>query len=193
MDAAEVDRFSRRTKTLEVEPLADGRIRFETSLLDQSFGGTYEDPEQSSVVLHDFIIEGTATGAELILESLDVRAVAHPFPQCPFVLPATQNLIGLSLISGWRQDILSRFRGSAGCTHVTSLLLGLAEVTTLVYFQRANELRAYGPKTRASGEWIAGSLELGHGLRGACHALDDGGTVIRRAETFLERAQSGTQ
>jgi Protein of unknown function (DUF2889) len=190
MDPAEISRFSRRTKTLEVEPLADGRIRFETSLVDQSFGGSYEDQGPGSAVLHHFTMTGTAAGDQLILETLEVRAEAHPFPQCPFILPATRNLIGLSLASGWRHDVLSRFRGSTGCTHVTTLLLGLVEVTTLAFFQRANELRPYGPKARASGEWIAGSLELGIPLAGACHVLDEGGTVIRRAQGQLDRARS---
>jgi len=187
MDPSEVERFSRRTKTLEVEPLSQGRIRFESSLVDQSFGGDYEQAEATSLVVHQFVMDGIASGDDLKLEALSVRAEAHPFPQCPFILPVVEDLIGLSLLSGWRQKILERFRGSAGCTHVTTLLLGLSEVTTLVYFQRMNAHQAYGPRSRASGEWIATSLDLGQSLRGACHVLDTGGSVVRRADAVRER------
>jgi hypothetical protein len=191
MEFPEVARFSRRTKTLDVAPLEDGRIRFETSLVDRSFGGAYEPPDCDSLVLHDFRMEGTASGADLILETLSVRAEAHPFPQCPFIIPATEDLVGHSLLSKWRSNVLERFRGTSGCTHVTTLLLGLSEVTTLMYFQRMNEHRVYGPKTRASGEWIAGSLDLGQTLQGACHVLAAEGPVVRRAESFRERRDHG--
>jgi hypothetical protein len=189
MDPGEVDRFSRRTKTLDVELLPEGRVRFETALVDQSFGGTYEEPDARTSVVHRFIMGGVLVGDDLVLESLDVTAETHPFPQCPFILPATQRLIGLSLRSSWRQTILSNFKGRTGCTHVTTLLLGLSEVTTLVLFQRANEVAAYGPRARASGAWIGRNLALGHDLSGACHALDAGGVVMSRAENYLRSRQ----
>lgn len=191
MDFPEVARFNRRVKTLDVAPLENGGLRFETSLVDRSFGGAYEQPDCDSLVLHDFRMKGTASGADLILETLSVRAETHPFPQCPFIIPATEHLIGRSLVSGWRSNVLERFRGTSGCTHVTTLLLGLSEVTTLMYFQRMNEHRVYSPKTRASGEWIAGSLDLGQSLQGACHVLDTEGPVVRRAESFRDRRDQG--
>lgn len=186
MDPDDVARFNRRTKVLDVEPLADGGVRFETSLVDRSFGGDYESGADDSLVVHHFVMEGVARGDGLHLESLAVRAEEHPFPQCPFILPATSRMIGVSLLSGWRTNVLENFRGASGCTHVTTLLLGLAEITTLLYFQRMNEHGPYGPKARASGEWIGRSLDLGQPLEGACHVLDTDGVVLRRAGSFRE-------
>jgi hypothetical protein len=177
------DRFSRRTKTLDVRPLGDGRFAFESSLVDRSFGGRYEIEDVPSVVVHQFVIEGIVD-AELALEALRVRAEEHPFPQCPLIIPATRKLLGLRLTSSWRRNVLDRFGGSAGCTHVTTLLLGLSEVTTLIYFQQSNEHAAYGPIGRASGAWVADSLDLGQSLGDACHVLAKDGQVLKRAEHF---------
>jgi hypothetical protein len=178
------ERFSRRTKTLQVTPLPDGDFAFSTTLVDESFGGTYEESGRDSTVVHQFTIEGRITGADLRLDSLEVRADEHPFAQCPLVFSATGQLVGESLLSGWRRNVLDRFGRAAGCTHVTTLLLGLSEVTTLIYFQRMNRLAPYGPGTRGSGAWIAGSLDQGATLSGACHVLTVDGEVLRRAEEY---------
>src|SRR5215471_358111 len=119
-------RFGRRTKTLEVTALGDGRYEFEAVLLDESCGGRYEAQARDRITIHHFVITGTAAGPALQLQSLRVRAEEHPFPQCPFVIPAAERLIGSSLLSGWRKDVLDGLGGSAGCTHITTLLLGLA-------------------------------------------------------------------
>jgi len=180
-------RFGRRTKTLEVTAHGDGRYEFEAVLLDESYGGRYEEQARDRITIHHFIITGTVAGPALQLQSLRVRAEEHPFPQCPFVIPAAERLIGSSLLSGWRKDVLDGLGGSAGCTHITTLLLGLAEVATLVYFQQVNDSVDYGPAVRARGEWIAANLSAGHNLAGACHVLDPGGPVIGAAQGYLER------
>jgi hypothetical protein len=185
-------RSNTRTKTLRVTPLPTGGIAFEAELRDESAGGHYESPQATSALVHCFVIEGTAAGEDLRIQSIQVRAVQHPFRQCPFVLPRVQDLVGVSLLSGWRRTILDSFRGTAGCTHVTTLLLGLSEVTTLVYFQQMNELASYGPETRASGEWLAGGLSRGQRFDDACHVLAAGGPVLSDAEDFRNRRDSAT-
>ncbi|ANQ75612.1 DUF2889 domain-containing protein [Rhodococcus qingshengii] len=176
-------RRSRRTKCLEVEPEGGDSFTFTASLLDESFHGDYEVPGDSRII-HHFGISGRINGNDLHLTALDVEAKTHPFPQCPFIIPASMDLIGHSLMSGWRRRVLDRLGGSAGCTHVTTLLLGLSEVTTLIYFQRMNRTATYGPDSRASGEWIGASLDFAPQLGGACHALAPEGAVIRQAERF---------
>jgi hypothetical protein len=186
-----VEPFSRRTKTLQVKPLPNGEFAFSTTLLDESIGGNYEESERDFAVVHRFTIEGTISGADLRLESLEVRAEKHPFEQCPLVLPAAQQLVGLSLLSGWRRSVLDRLGRTAGCTHVTTLLLGLSDITTLVYFQRMNRLAPYGPGTRASGKWIAGGLDQGANFDEACHVLRADGDVLRQAENYRRGGASG--
>jgi Protein of unknown function (DUF2889) len=191
MPEPDMPRRGRRTKTLDVFPEAGDTWWFHGALVDESFGGVYEDAA-GTVTVHDFSMTGRVTGDDLRLTELDVTAREHPFPQCPFVLPAAGRLIGSSLASGWRRTVLDQYRGAAGCTHVTTLLLGLSEIVTLVFFQRMNEHAAYGPRSRESGEWIAGSAKFAPDLRGACHALSADGPVIRQAELHVrERGTAG--
>jgi hypothetical protein len=178
-------RRSRRTKQLDLEPEADGSYTFRASLVDESFNGDYES-DGTSLVIHQFVVDGRVSD-DFALLGLSVGAEEHPFPQCPFVLPAAEDLVGETLAAGWRRTVLDTFGGAAGCTHVTTLLLGLSEVVTLIYFQRMNQGAVYGPHSRASGQWIAGSLELAPDLGGACHALVEDGPVLRQARRFQQR------
>jgi hypothetical protein len=171
---------STRRRDFEIVPIGEDTYGFTASLVDRSFGGEYE-PGVESVLMHHFTATGRLGGPDLELLELDIDADRHPFPMCPLVLPAAQQLVGLPIANGWRRQVLDRFGGERGCTHVTTLLLTLSELTTLVYFQRMNARSTYGPKGLAGGEWMATGLAVVPGLVNACHALVADGPVVRRA------------
>ncbi|MGW3472670.1 DUF2889 domain-containing protein [Saccharopolyspora sp. NPDC000995] len=183
----ETRRSTRRDRSLEVEPLADGGFAFEARLTDSSFGGHHDPPCQTATI-HDFRVTGVVEGEELRLNSLNVEALTHPYPQCPFIIPACDELVGASLTSGWRAAVLDRLRGPAGCTHVVSLLLSLTELTTLTFFLRINETVPYGAAQRADGRWNAAGLDVVPTLGGACHVLMPDGPALTRAR---ERRDTG--
>lgn len=173
-------RTTRRDRTLEVEPLANGGFAFEARLTDTSQGGHHEPPSETATI-HEFRVTGEVQGADLRLTALEAEALTHPYPQCPFTIPACADLVGSSLSSGWRSSVLDRLRGPAGCTHLVSLLLSLTELTTLTFFLKINETVPYGPAQRADGTWNAAGLDAVPTLAGACHVLVDDGPVLARA------------
>lgn len=163
-------RTMRRDRSLEVTPLGEGRFAFSARLTDRSRGGDHEPPSPTAVI-HDFTASGEVEGPDMRLTQLSVDAVAHPYPQCPFILGACGDLVGSSLGSGWRRAVLDRLRGPAGCTHVVSLLLSLTELTTLIFFLQINESTTYGERQRRDGSWMAAGFEAVPSLAGACHVL----------------------
>ncbi len=173
-------RTARRDRSLEVEPLGDGAFAFEARLTDSSVGGSHDPPSETATI-HDFRVTGEVTGVDLRLARLEVEALTHPYPQCPFIMPACDELVGSPLASGWRAAVLDRLRGPAGCTHVVSLLLSLTELTTLTFFLRINETVPYGSAQRASGAWNAAGLDAVPTLDDACHVLTADGPVLTRA------------
>lgn len=173
-------RTSRRDRSLEVEPLGDGAFAFEARLTDSSVGGSHEPPSETAII-HDFRVTGEVAGDDLLLTRLSVEALTHPYPHCPFIIPACDELVGSALTSGWRGAVLDRLRGPAGCTHVVSLLLGLTDLTTLTFFLRINDTVPYGATQRADGSWNAAGLDAVPTLDGACHVLVADGPVLTRA------------
>jgi Protein of unknown function (DUF2889) len=183
-------RSGKRTKTLDVFPIEEGGFGFTATLRDESFGGLYE-PQAESILVHHFEIEGRLHGRDLRLQAIDVRAEVHPFVECPSILGSTQELLGTSVRHGWRPRVLERLRGAAGCTHVTTLLLGLPEVTTLIYFLESNRHGAYGPATRRSGEWISSTVRDHPTLADACFGLREDGQALSDARDHLALVRAG--
>jgi Protein of unknown function (DUF2889) len=134
-----------------------------------------------NMVIHDYLVQGALRGPDLVITELDVRAQTHPYRQCPAIAPSCQALVGKSLAGGWRRAVLDTLGATAGCTHVTTLLLGLAEARTMAFFLRMNAAEAYSADTRADGRWTATGLDLAPSIVDACHVLTSSGSVIQSA------------
>ena len=178
-----------RTKTMDVISLGDGEYRLEARLTDLSRRGDYGPAAGStgdmpdSSIIHDIALTAQVRGPGLEVAALDVQALTVPYTTCPFVLPLVKQLIGKELMSGWRRSVLDLSGGTRGCTHVNTLLLGLTEMQTMVFFLKMNEQVAYAAETRASGEWIAAGLDVAPQLADVCYSLRRDGSVLARVDT----------
>jgi hypothetical protein len=168
-----------RTKSTELSVTDDLRFHLVAHLTDMSYDGDYD--AAASATIHDFTVEGDLEGDDLVITALDVGARTHPYQGCPEIVPRCQDLVGHSLVSGWRRVVLDTLGGTAGCSHVTTLLLGLSEVRTMAFFLRMNAAVPYSQQTRADGRWTAAGLELAPSIVGACHVLTRSGPVVTRA------------
>src|ERR1700722_9221217 len=177
-----------RTKTVDVISLGDGEYRLEARLTDLSGGGDYGpaagragDVPDSSVI-HDIALTGRVRGPGLEVAELDVQALTVPYATCPFVLPLVKQLIGRELMSGWRRAVLELSGGTRGNTHLNTLLLGLTEMQTMVFFLKMNERVAFPADARASGEWIAAGLDVAPQLADVCYSLRRDGSVLAKVD-----------
>jgi DUF2889 family protein len=169
-----------RSKTMQVSPAGPGQFRFSARLTDSAAGGDFSG---DTATIHDFALDGEVEGPDLTLVSLQVRAYSHPYAECPFVIPATRALLGKSLMTAWRRSVLDELGGSRGCTHVTTMLLGLGELATMVFFLRINEQVPYTPAARTDGRWIREALTVAPSLGGdVCFGLRRDGAAMSALE-----------
>ena len=71
--------------------------------------------------LHDLWLRVTID-TQLNIVAAEAVSDAVPYPgHCDTIGPAYQQLVGLNLMRGFRQDLNTRLSGTAGCTHVTEL------------------------------------------------------------------------
>jgi Protein of unknown function (DUF2889) len=180
-----------RTKTMQLSATGPEQYRLFGRLSDTSLHGDYgsDRPESPSCgrVIHDFVVEGRLEGPQLVIAELDVRAHTHPYRQCPAVLPSCQALVGKSLASRWRATVLETLGATASCTHVTTLLLVLAEARTMAFFLQMNAQQAYSDDTRADGRWTAAGLDVAPSIVDACHVLSRTGPVMQGARNVAAR------
>jgi Protein of unknown function (DUF2889) len=179
-----------RSKKVHVSPCGPDTYRAVAQLSDTAHNTssrghadrTDEDPNRCAAgVIHDFGVEAMVQGPDLTVTKLEVWADAYPYRQCPAILTGCQVLVGKSLASGWRKAVLDTLGSTAGCTHMTTLLVGLAEVRTMVFFLQMNAAEAFNERTRADGSWTATALDLGLPIVNACHVLTEAGPVITAA------------
>jgi hypothetical protein len=175
-----------RRRLLEVTPQNDGTFAVRATLTDESFGGHYGGGGDS-IVVHEFLVVGRVTRELEVLE-LAAEAPVHPYHLCPRALAACVALVGGSLQSGWRRKVLEVGGGTAGCTHLTSLLLSLTELTTLSFFLQINEQLPYDQESRSTGAWMAVGLGLAPQLGNACHVLTRDGEVLTAARSLPDPA-----
>jgi hypothetical protein len=181
-----------RSKTMELHSDGPERYRLIGRLTDTSFNGDYGPPtgcgdSPNDQVIHDFIVDGDLLGSDLVITRLDVRAETHPYRQCPAILPSCQNLVGKALAAGWRRTVLETLGATAGCTHVTTLLIGLAEARTMAFFLQMNATEAYCAQTRGDGRWTAAGLDIAPSIVNACHVLSSSGPVVLEAQQVASR------
>jgi hypothetical protein len=181
----------RRTKTAELTRVDGDNYTLTARLTDVSFHGDYGDGSATGTI-HDFTLVGTLAGADLMITSLRVDAVTHPYAQCPAILSSVQSLLGASLGSGWRRTVLANLGSTAGCTHVTTLLLGLAEVRTMAFFLQMNDQMPYSAPTRSDGRWTAVGLQIAPSIVGACHVLSSNGPIVESARELKPVADAAS-
>jgi hypothetical protein len=180
----------RRAKTVELTVVGPGRYHLVARLTDISFRGDYGEMWGSEEqTIHDFSIEMDLQGVDLSIIAITVTTGAHPYRGCPAVLPACQALVGRSLLRGWRAAVLDRLGGTSGCTHVSTLLLGLAEARTMMFFMDMNEAMPSNPETHDDGQWTAVGLLRAPSIQNACHLLRQDGPVILAGRRRLAEAE----
>lgn len=160
---------TRRTKTVDVEPVGAGEWAFTARLTDQAFDGRFGGDAET--VIHDIEITGGVRGPTLTVVALEVTPHELPYRTCPSVAPAARALIGSALRGPWRKTVLEHLGGHKGCTHMTTLLLGLSEITTAVIFMQMNAETECSLQTRTDGSWLDRSLEVEPDLLDVCHSL----------------------
>jgi hypothetical protein len=174
-----------RAKTMQVTPVGEDRYTFTARLTDSAAGGNF--PGETATI-HDFELEGEVAGPDITLVSLAAHARSHPYADCPFVIPATQHLIGQPVTSGWRKAVLAQGSGTAGCTHVNTLLIGLGELATMIWFLKINASVPYERDALADGRWTEASLRVSPRLEGICHGLRTDGKALTAARRRMRRA-----
>jgi hypothetical protein len=155
-----------RTITCNSFKREDGLYDIEAQMVDsKSYSFTSHDHGEvkAGQPVHDMRIVATID-ADYLIHAIEVEMAATPFRFCPTIAPDFSALAGTRIGKGWHKQIIARFGGVQGCTHVVELL---RTVGTVAYQTLAN-LR-HTPET----------LPEKPAHIGTCHALKEDGPVVQ--------------
>lgn len=96
--------------------------------------------------LHGMGLRITINDSYTIVDAVAVQDFA-PYRICPEITPAFKQLIGLSLVKGFKRQVREMLGGMQGCVHLVDLLSPMATTAMqTAAFKRNVELRAQGAK-----------------------------------------------
>lgn len=149
---------------------SDGLWDIEGSLEDSktySFDNRDRDGIRAGEPIHRMAIRLTID-EDMVVRAAEASTDAGPFSICGDVTPVFRSLEGLSIGPGWRKAVLARMGASAGCTHLTELLLGPMTTTAMQTLRAARRQR-----TSVDGGQRPAIID-------SCHALRADGPVVAR-------------
>ena len=122
--------LNRREITCEGYLRDDGLLDIEGHLRDSrghDLVGTISRSVKQGDAIHDMWVRLTIDQA-LTIVSVDCATDATPYATCHGAVPNMQRLIGVKVASGFKKEVHLRIGGTAGCTHIVSLIEAMATV-----------------------------------------------------------------
>jgi hypothetical protein len=109
---------------------ADSRFDVEGTIIDtRGYGQEITDRGwiDAGTPVHQMHVRLTFD-ADFVIEAVESQTVASPQDYCRGMTPNMQRLVGLRITGGFKKAMHERIGGTAGCTHIVTLVEALATV-----------------------------------------------------------------
>jgi len=121
--------------------------------------------------IHHLVIEARVDLPELFISSIVGRAHIQPYHECSFTAATVGKLKGLTLVRGYRRDVIGILGGTRSCSHFLTLALELSAANVLSTYLQMRALMPNTVENRESGRWTKAGLAINPDLLNACFAL----------------------
>ncbi len=98
--------------------------------IDAMFRDSHVDADGLETVLHEYSLEATVDGVDLIIRSCEATARVLPWSECPKAATSGERLVGRR-VDTLRSFVRQRLVGTTTCTHLNDLLRSLADIARL--------------------------------------------------------------
>jgi hypothetical protein len=124
-------------------------------------------------VVHDMELRVTVRIDDMTIT--EAVATMHDFPhaECPGIVSAFADLVGLSVTRGYTRQVQARFGGTSGCTHLEQLARSLGPVA----IQSVMSHHSFAARQHGTPEHIALGIPW---ARDTCHVWAEGGVADQK-------------
>ena len=162
-------------RAYEIESVVEDDHHFTLTghLRDVKPDGLWGIPEDTQpLTVHHMQLDLTVNVESLIITSARAQMHVHPHDECPIILAAYQQLVGLSIARGFTHKVREMFGGPRACTHIGALVNAMAPVAIQSIWGFFHLTDEGGENTRAE--------EPGHfdRNRNTCHVWADDGPMF---------------
>lgn len=176
------ERSVERNKRLRIRPLDSQTVHFMASLEDFS-----EGPEGREVI-HSLVLEGILSVPDLVITSVEARALKQPYRECAASVSPMSQIAGLRIGPGFKQKAFELLGGIQGCSHFLTLVLDLGAAQTLTTYLRIRDQVALATSDDDDSDWTSVALGLSPRLENACIGLQADWRPMINARRKRDRA-----
>lgn len=118
------------TRAYEIESILEDNKHFRLvgHLRDVNPAGLWGVGPNEPITMHHMQVELLVAAPSLVIVDVSVTMHVHPQTQCTNILPAYDQLVGLSIARGFTHKVREMFGGPRACTHIGALLNAMAPV-----------------------------------------------------------------
>lgn len=168
------------TRAYEVESILEDREHFRLigHLRDVNPNGLWGIGPNDPLTIHHMQVELLVKADALTI--VDVKVTMHVRPQleCRDILPAYDQLLGLSIARGFTHKVREMFGGPRACTHIGALLNAMAPVAVQSLWSFFGSLQEEARE--AGGERTGPNADDFNRNRNTCHVWADEGPMYER-------------
>lgn len=158
---------------------SDGLWDIEGHLLDtRSYDMAFYDGRALAAgdALHEMRLRITLD-REFVIRAAEAVTLHAPYPACPAIASAYQQLVGLRIGPGFNQKLRELFKGRDGCTHITELMGPMA--TTAFQTLAARKSEGADPEPESEQPGSVPREHLVDRLINSCHGWRSDGEPVR--------------
>ena len=171
-----------RRLELRTYPVDKDRLIVEGWLRDDRLveGYHWDGRPSPSGIVHWMCVRLLVGGWPLSILDAEAEMPGVPHELCPTTLEAVKKIVGLSIVSGYSEQVRKRLGGIQGCTHLTQLILTLGPAAVHGYWTQRSRERHPVPRL----------LEEFPGLDAvinSCRLWREDGPLVKMVQDTLEK------
>jgi Protein of unknown function (DUF2889) len=184
-----------RTYDIQAVVVDDRHFKLIGRINDVKPDGLWGIRDTQPMSLHDMTVELTVRVSDVTIVDALTTMTTHPQLECQAIVPAYQQLIGLSIARGFTQKVKELFGGPRACTHIGALINAMAPVAmqTLWAFSNVTAEKDDNGDNAENAENEAAALGADESRearvamvrarnRNSCHVWADGGPMVALLE-----------
>jgi Protein of unknown function (DUF2889) len=173
-----------RTYDIKAVVVDDSHFKLVGRINDVKPDGLWGIQDTQPMSLHDMTVELTVRVSDVTIVDAATTMTTHPQKECQSIVPAYQQLIGLSIARGFTQKVKELFGGPRACTHIGALINAMAPVamqTLWAFSHVAADVAdddADAQEVAATEESRQARIAIQARNRNSCHVWADGGPML---------------
>ena len=171
-----------RRLEIRTYPAEEGRVVVEGWLRDERLvdGYHWNGGIRPAGIVHHMCVRMLVGGLPLTILDAEAEMPGTPHEMCPTTAETVQKIVGLPIVSGYSEEVRRRLGGTAGCTHLTHLIVVMGPAALHGFWTQASTREHKPPKSWD--DWLGKDYVIN-----SCQLWAEDGPLMKMAKEFFDK------